>query len=105
MFTKLDHAAVSVRDMERSIAFYRDLIGMEKVFDREFDVQMAKLIGVEGTQVRISQIVFEGAEAFPASELKRQIAIVQRDMRALKKKLDEARNMAGTFLDIYKNIS
>jgi catechol 2,3-dioxygenase-like lactoylglutathione lyase family enzyme len=49
----MDHAAVSVRDMDKAIAFYRDVIGMEKAFDREFDQGMARLIGVEGTRVRI----------------------------------------------------
>jgi len=53
MFTRADHVALSVKDMEKAIAFYRDVIGMEKVFDREFGENMAKLIGVEGTQVRI----------------------------------------------------
>lgn len=53
MFKRADHVAMSVRDMEKAITFYRDVIGMEKVFDREFDVGMARLIGVEGTQVRI----------------------------------------------------
>ena len=53
MFKRADHVAISVRDMEKAIAFYRDIIGMEKVFDREFDAPMARLIGVEGTDVRI----------------------------------------------------
>ena len=53
MFTRMDHVAVSVKDMEKVIAFYRDIIGMEKVFDRTFDEPMARLIGVEGTKVRI----------------------------------------------------
>ena len=53
MFKRMDHAAISVKDMEKAIAFYRDVIGMEKVFDRTFDAPMAKLIGVEGTEVRI----------------------------------------------------
>jgi catechol 2,3-dioxygenase-like lactoylglutathione lyase family enzyme len=53
MFTRADHVAMSVKDMERVIAFYRDVIGMEKVFDREFDTPMGKLIGVPGTVVRI----------------------------------------------------
>ena len=53
MFTQMDHVAVSVKDMEKAIAFYEDVIGLEKVFDREFDDSMAKLIGVEGTKVRI----------------------------------------------------
>ncbi|NLG52104.1 MAG: hypothetical protein GX552_18500 [Chloroflexi bacterium] len=53
MFTRMDHVAVSVKDMEKVIAFYQDIIGMEKVFDRTFDEPMARLIGVEGTKVRI----------------------------------------------------
>jgi catechol 2,3-dioxygenase-like lactoylglutathione lyase family enzyme len=53
MFVRMDHAAISVKDMEKAIAFYRDVIGMEKAFDREFDVAMGRLIGVEGTRVRI----------------------------------------------------
>ena len=53
MFTRADHVALSVKDMEKAIAFYRDVVGMEKVFDREFDEVMGKLIGVPGTQVRI----------------------------------------------------
>ena len=53
MFTRADHVAISVKDMEKAIAFYRDVVGMEKVFDREFAEGMAKLIGVPGTRVRI----------------------------------------------------
>jgi catechol 2,3-dioxygenase-like lactoylglutathione lyase family enzyme len=53
MFTRADHVAISVRDMEKVIAFYRDVVGMEKTFDRTFDEPMARLIGVAGTQVRI----------------------------------------------------
>jgi len=53
MFRELDHVAMSVKDIEKAIAFYCDVVGMEKVFDREFDVQMGRLIGVEGTRARI----------------------------------------------------
>ena len=53
MFLRMDHVALSVRDMERVIAFYRDVIGFEKVFDRTFDEPMARLIGEPGTEVRI----------------------------------------------------
>ena len=53
MFTRMDHVAMSVKDMEKAIAFYRDVIGLEKALDREFDAPMARLIGVEGTRVRI----------------------------------------------------
>jgi glyoxylase I family protein len=53
MFLRMDHVALSVRDMERVIAFYRDLIGFQVVFDRTFDEPMARLIGEPGTVVRI----------------------------------------------------
>ena len=53
MFKRMDHTAISVKDMEKAIAFYRDVIGMEKVFDRTFDAPLAKLIGVEGTEARV----------------------------------------------------
>ena len=58
MFTRMDHVAMSVRDMERAIAFYRDVVGMTKVFDRTFDEPMARLIGVPGTVVRIVHMRF-----------------------------------------------
>jgi catechol 2,3-dioxygenase-like lactoylglutathione lyase family enzyme len=56
MFTKADHVGMSVKDMEKAIAFYRDVVGMEKVFDRsdpEFVEGVARIIGVEGAQVRV----------------------------------------------------
>jgi catechol 2,3-dioxygenase-like lactoylglutathione lyase family enzyme len=56
MFARADHVAISVKDMEKAIAFYRDIIGMAKVFDREFDEPMARLIDVEGTRVRIEHM-------------------------------------------------
>jgi catechol 2,3-dioxygenase-like lactoylglutathione lyase family enzyme len=53
MIKRADHVALSVKDIESAIAFYRDVIGMEKVFDREYGDTMARLIGVEGTKTRI----------------------------------------------------
>jgi catechol 2,3-dioxygenase-like lactoylglutathione lyase family enzyme len=49
----MDHVAMSVRDIEGAIAFYRDVIGMEKVYDMEFDKPMAKLLGIDRADVRI----------------------------------------------------
>jgi catechol 2,3-dioxygenase-like lactoylglutathione lyase family enzyme len=54
----MDHVAMSVQDMDKAISFYRDVVGMEPVFDREFDTPMARLIGVEGTRVRIVHMRF-----------------------------------------------
>jgi len=53
MFKRVDHVALSVQDMGKAIAFYRDVIGMQKVFDHQFDAPMAKLIDVEGALVHI----------------------------------------------------
>ena len=61
MFKRMDHAAISVKDMEKAIAFYQDVIGMEKVFDRTFDAPLAKLIGVEGTEARVVHMKMEEA--------------------------------------------
>jgi len=49
----MDHVAISVKDINKAIAFYRDVIGMEKVFDREFEEPVARLIGVGRVKVRI----------------------------------------------------
>ena len=53
MFTRMDHVGVSVRDMEKAIVFYRDVLGMEKSLDREFDIPLAKIIGLEGARARV----------------------------------------------------
>ena len=53
MFLRMDHVGLSVRDMEKAISFYRDMIGMEKVFDRSFDTPLADIIGEKGARARI----------------------------------------------------
>ncbi|MEP6842862.1 MAG: VOC family protein [Pseudolysinimonas sp.] len=49
MITGYWHAGVSVSDMERSLVFYRDLLGLEQVSDRV--VRTASVIEVTGTAV------------------------------------------------------
>jgi lactoylglutathione lyase len=58
MFKRMDHTAMSVKDMDKCIAFYHDVLGFEKAFDREFDEKMAQLIGIPGTKVRIVHMRF-----------------------------------------------
>lgn len=58
MFTRMDHVGMSVRDMEGAIAFYRDVVGMEQVFDREFDAPLARILGVEGARARVVHMRF-----------------------------------------------
>ncbi len=53
MFKRMDHVGLSVRNMEKVIGFYRDIIGMEKTLDREFDLPLAKIIGIQGAKARV----------------------------------------------------
>ena len=41
MFTRMDHVGISVKDMEKAIEFYRDIIGMEITMDHEVDLPLA----------------------------------------------------------------
>jgi catechol 2,3-dioxygenase-like lactoylglutathione lyase family enzyme len=49
----MDHVGLSVKNMEKAISFYRDVIGMEKVLDRYFDVGLEKIIGEKGAKARV----------------------------------------------------
>ena len=60
MFQRMDHVAMSVEDMDKTIAFYRDTIGMEKIYDRQFDTRMAKLLGIATARVRIVHLALDG---------------------------------------------
>jgi len=53
MFKRIDHVGVSVKNIEKAIEFYRDVVGMEKTMDREVDVPLGRIIGIEGTKARI----------------------------------------------------
>ncbi|MBN1105380.1 MAG: VOC family protein [Deltaproteobacteria bacterium] len=60
MFKRMDHVAMSVKEMEKAVAFYRDVIGMEKVYDREFEKPMAQLLGIPRAHVRIVHMELGG---------------------------------------------
>ena len=53
MFTQMNHVGMSVKDMEKAIAFYRDIIGMEISLDTEFDSPLADIIGSPGAKARV----------------------------------------------------
>jgi methylmalonyl-CoA/ethylmalonyl-CoA epimerase len=53
MFQRMDHVGLSVKNMEKAISFYRDMIGMEKVLDRYFDIGLEKIIGEKGAKARV----------------------------------------------------
>lgn len=53
MFKRVDHVGVSVKDIEKAIEFYRDVIGMEIALDREFDAPLAQITGLEDARARV----------------------------------------------------
>lgn len=54
MITGIHHFALTVSEMERSIAFYRDLFGLVVASDREVERDYVEQItGVEGAHLRI----------------------------------------------------
>jgi catechol 2,3-dioxygenase-like lactoylglutathione lyase family enzyme len=57
----MDHVGVSVKNMEKAISFYRDVIGMEKVLDRYFDIGLEDIIGEKGAKARIVHMRLENS--------------------------------------------
>jgi len=53
MITKLNHANVIVSDLERSIKFYTDVLGLEVLMATEIDeAQFARGVGISGAKVK-----------------------------------------------------
>lgn len=55
MILGLHHTALSIKDMERSLAFYRDLLGLEVLFDTQWEQgsEVAdRILRVPGTSAR-----------------------------------------------------
>ena len=54
MVCGLEHFALSVSDLERSLTFYRDFIGMKVVLEVDFsDDRIGRIIGVPGAKCRV----------------------------------------------------
>ena len=54
MFHRIEHTALSVANMDRSLAFYRDLIGMKAVLDVDFsDDLLGTVNGIAGCKARV----------------------------------------------------
>ena len=75
MIHGIHHTAISTPDMERALGFYRDLIGMEVVFDSSFTGEVAEeIMALENVDVRIVMLgigdaqieLFEFASPAPA---------------------------------------
>jgi len=57
------HAAISVRDMDRALSFYRDLLGFEVDWERErYEGDgFAKVVGLQGAAARVVMLKGYGA--------------------------------------------
>jgi catechol 2,3-dioxygenase-like lactoylglutathione lyase family enzyme len=54
MITGIHHSGIGVRDMETSLHFYRDLLGLEVTGDAEVEGPMVDaIVGLESARVRI----------------------------------------------------
>ena len=57
----LAHTGFTVRDLDRSLAFYRDLLGMEVAFEQEQrGGYLAAIVGYPGAHVRMAHLAFPG---------------------------------------------
>jgi glyoxylase I family protein len=53
---RVNHTGISVRDMERSLAFYRDLLGLELIFDSDVDdvPPLNAVVGMDRARGRVA---------------------------------------------------
>jgi catechol 2,3-dioxygenase-like lactoylglutathione lyase family enzyme len=59
--TSLLHTGLTVRELDRSLAFYRDALGMETVFEQEKEGgYLAAIVGYPGAHVRMAHLAFPG---------------------------------------------
>jgi catechol 2,3-dioxygenase-like lactoylglutathione lyase family enzyme len=59
--TFLHHTGLTVRDLDRSLGFYRDLLGMEVLFEQEKrGGYLAEIVGYEDAHVRMVHLAFGG---------------------------------------------
>lgn len=56
--TRLEHVALSVADLERSLAFYRDVIGLEliRIIGCPPETGLGEVAGMPGCSVRIAHL-------------------------------------------------
>lgn len=55
------HTGLTVRDLERSLAFYRDTLGMDLVFAQEKEGgYLARIVGYPDAHVRMAHLAFPG---------------------------------------------
>lgn len=101
-----DHVGVTVRDLDRSLAFYRDLLGLEVLRRRDrFKAEhVQRLVGLPGAELSVAMLAIpggakielvqyhepDGAEiaAAPCDRGAVHFAVLVSDIHALKAKLE-----------------
>ena len=53
--TGIDHVGITVRELERSLAFYRDLLGL-RVIEISGDQDVGQIVGIPGARVKIADL-------------------------------------------------
>ena len=63
MVTKLDHIAISVTDLDRSIDFYTKVLGctVDRILDRGAESLLGKVVGMPGASARIAHLALGDA--------------------------------------------
>ena len=51
----IDHVGITVRELERSLAFYRDLLGL-RVIEISDDQDVGQIVGIPGARVKIADL-------------------------------------------------
>ena len=66
MLTKVDHVAFVVKNLDREIEFYRDVLGLELILRRIWDEEYArKMVGIPDAVLDIALLKLPGTEGSP----------------------------------------
>jgi catechol 2,3-dioxygenase-like lactoylglutathione lyase family enzyme len=69
MLTNLDHVAFAVSDLERSLHFYRDLLGLEFILRRIWDEEYVRqMVGIPDAVLDIALLKLPGRQGSPLDE-------------------------------------
>ena len=113
MIKSLGHVGLSVSDMDRSLEFYRDFLGMKVTMEQDIsDDRITKLIGLPGAQCRIVHLALGGAmlelfhyrhpegknSAVDLRQCDRGLIHIGFEVNNFHQHIDELRNRGITFL-------
>lgn len=89
---KIDHASITVKDMEESIRFYRDVLGLKLVSRREIPenkAEIAFVAGSDGDNIGIELTYWKEKSDWTDGDQLDHIALVVEDVRETIRELKE----------------